>query len=205
VWFQPTLVLLSCASDVPDDDQQPTACCVLVVRPFVADTVEYLNSAYESGKRILIEGANATMLDIDFGTYPYVTSSNPSVGGIATGLGLAPNKYDALIGVVSDHKPRHVPCVSMFHLPQCVLAEQALSSLVPCVDTEMSTRPLPTSRSRPTPHVLELVPIPQSCLGPWLMSCVRWVAGCEDGGIVWCIQCSPTSCPAAVGNHTCLL
>jgi adenylosuccinate synthase len=71
------------------------------VRPFVADTVEYLNSAYESGKRILIEGANATMLDIDFGTYPYVTSSNPSVGGIATGLGLAPNKYEALIGVVS--------------------------------------------------------------------------------------------------------
>jgi adenylosuccinate synthase len=69
----------------------------------VTDTVEYINDAYDAGKRILIEGANATMLDLDFGTYPYVTSSNPSVGGIATGLGLAPNKYQALIGVVSEN------------------------------------------------------------------------------------------------------
>jgi adenylosuccinate synthase len=44
------------------------------------DTIEYVNAAFDDGKRILIEGANATMLDIDFGTYPYVTSSNPSVG-----------------------------------------------------------------------------------------------------------------------------
>lgn len=71
------------------------------VLPFVRDTVEYINDAHDAGKRILIEGANATMLDLDFGTYPYVTSSNPSIGGIATGLGLAPNKYEALIGVVS--------------------------------------------------------------------------------------------------------
>ena len=76
------------------------------VKPLVADTVEYINDAYDSGKRILIEGANATMLDLDFGTYPYVTSSNPSIGGIATGLGLAPNKYSALIGVVSLEKGR---------------------------------------------------------------------------------------------------
>lgn len=60
----------------------------------------YVNSAHDSGKRILIEGANATMLDIDFGTYPYVTSSNPSIGGIVTGLGLAPSKFNAIIGVV---------------------------------------------------------------------------------------------------------
>ena len=71
------------------------------VAPLVSDTVDYINNAYDAGKRILIEGANATMLDLDFGTYPYVTSSNPSIGGIATGLGLAPNKYQALIGVVS--------------------------------------------------------------------------------------------------------
>ncbi|GAX81055.1 hypothetical protein CEUSTIGMA_g8490.t1 [Chlamydomonas eustigma] len=76
------------------------------VRPLVTDTVEYINDAYESGKRILIEGANATMLDLDFGTYPYVTSSNPSVGGIATGLGLAPNKYQALIGVAKAYTTR---------------------------------------------------------------------------------------------------
>jgi adenylosuccinate synthase len=71
------------------------------VKPLITDTVDYINTAYENGKRILIEGANATMLDLDFGTYPYVTSSNPSIGGIATGLGLAPNKMTALIGVVS--------------------------------------------------------------------------------------------------------
>ncbi len=77
------------------------------VKPYITDTVDYLNTAYEGGKRILIEGANATMLDLDFGTYPFVTSSNPSIGGIATGLGLAPNKYGALIGVVSSGMHTH--------------------------------------------------------------------------------------------------
>ena len=60
----------------------------------------YINDAYDEGKRILIEGANATMLDIDFGTYPYVTSSNPSIGGVVAGLGIAPNKLECIIGVV---------------------------------------------------------------------------------------------------------
>jgi hypothetical protein len=60
-----------------------------------------VNDAHSQGKRILIEGANATMLDIDFGTYPFVTSSNPSIGGIVCGLGLAPAKFDAIVGVVS--------------------------------------------------------------------------------------------------------
>ncbi|MEW5313438.1 MAG: hypothetical protein WDW38_005007 [Sanguina aurantia] len=76
------------------------------VAPFMCDTVEYINAAHEEGKRILIEGANATMLDLDFGTYPYVTSSNPSIGGIATGLGLAPSKYDSLVGVVKAYTTR---------------------------------------------------------------------------------------------------
>ena len=62
--------------------------------------MHYVNSAYDEGKRILIEGANATMLDIDFGTYPYVTSSNPSIGGVIAGLGLAPNKIEVIVGVV---------------------------------------------------------------------------------------------------------
>lgn len=79
---------------------------VPTVNPLVTDTVDYINNAYDSGKRILIEGANATMLDLDFGTYPYVTSSNPSIGGIATGLGLAPNKFGALIGVVKAYTTR---------------------------------------------------------------------------------------------------
>lgn len=76
------------------------------VKPLITDTVEYINSAHEAGRRILIEGANATMLDIDFGTYPFVTSSNPSIGGIATGLGLAPSKFDAVIGVVKAYTTR---------------------------------------------------------------------------------------------------
>jgi hypothetical protein len=63
--------------------------------------VDYLHDAHEQGKRILIEGANATMLDVDHGTYPFVTSSNPSIGGIVTGLGMAPTKFEAIIGVVS--------------------------------------------------------------------------------------------------------
>lgn len=56
------------------------------------DTIALTNNAFDAGKRILVEGANATMLDIDFGTYPYVTSSNPSVGSVCTGLGVPPNK-----------------------------------------------------------------------------------------------------------------
>ena len=75
------------------------------VLPFVGDTIALVNDAYDAGKRILIEGANATMLDLDFGTYPFVTSSNPSIGGVASGLGLAPTKFQAIIGVV-----RGTPC-----------------------------------------------------------------------------------------------
>jgi len=74
--------------------------------PYITDTVEYINTAYSSGKRILIEGANATMLDLDFGTYPYVTSSNPSIGGISAGLGLAPAKFGGVIGVAKAYTTR---------------------------------------------------------------------------------------------------
>jgi len=74
---------------------------LLQVLPYVGDTVSMINDSYDSGKRILVEGANATMLDLDFGTYPYVTSSNPSIGGVAVGLGLSPSKFEAIIGVVS--------------------------------------------------------------------------------------------------------
>ena len=74
---------------------------MLQVLPYVGDTVSMINDCYDGGKKILIEGANATMLDLDFGTYPYVTSSNPSIGGVAVGLGLSPNKFEAIVGVVS--------------------------------------------------------------------------------------------------------
>ena len=73
------------------------------LEPFVADTVHVINDCIIGGKKILVEGGQATMLDIDFGTYPFVTSSSPSAGGICTGLGLAPRRLGDLIGVVSGN------------------------------------------------------------------------------------------------------
>ena len=73
----------------------------------IIDTIAYLNQAILDGsKKILVEGANATMLDIDFGTYPYVTSSNCSVGGVCTGLGLAPKYIGEIYGVVKAYTTR---------------------------------------------------------------------------------------------------
>ncbi len=76
------------------------------VAPYVQDTVHYINEAAKAGKKILIEGANATLLDVDFGTYPFVTSSNPSIGGVLTGLGIAPTRLGAIIGVVKAYTTR---------------------------------------------------------------------------------------------------
>lgn len=58
----------------------------------IIDGVAWLNKAYQNGQKILAEGANACLLDIDLGTYPYVTSSSTSIGGFATGLGMQPRK-----------------------------------------------------------------------------------------------------------------
>jgi len=76
------------------------------ILPFIADTVEIVNQAHADKKKILVEGANATMLDLDFGTYPFVTSSNPSLGGVCSGLGLAPNKFETVIGVAKAYTTR---------------------------------------------------------------------------------------------------
>jgi adenylosuccinate synthase len=69
------------------------------LRPLVCDTASYLNNRMREGKRILFEGAQGTMLDIDHGTYPFVTSSNASAGGACTGTGVPPTKIDGIIGV----------------------------------------------------------------------------------------------------------
>jgi adenylosuccinate synthetase len=66
------------------------------ITPMIVDGVDMVNSAYEDGKKILLEGANGVMLDIDYGTYPYVTSSHPYCGGGVTGLGIAPHKVSGL-------------------------------------------------------------------------------------------------------------
>jgi len=76
------------------------------IEPMIVDTVSYLHKAIQQGKKILVEGANAHMLDIDFGTYPYVTSSNPTVGGIGTGLGIPPQKITRVIGIVKAYTTR---------------------------------------------------------------------------------------------------
>ncbi|XP_054759109.2 adenylosuccinate synthetase isozyme 2-like [Lytechinus pictus] len=77
------------------------------IKPMVCDTVFLMDSLLkEPGKRILVEGANATMLDIDFGTYPYVTSSNCSIGGVCTGLGVPPRSIGEVYGVVKAYTTR---------------------------------------------------------------------------------------------------
>uniref|UniRef100_A0A7S3PDE3 Adenylosuccinate synthetase n=1 Tax=Amphora coffeiformis TaxID=265554 RepID=A0A7S3PDE3_9STRA len=70
------------------------------------DTIEYTNRQFNAGKKILVEGANATMLDIDFGTYPFVTSSNPSIGSVLTGLGVSPRKLRGIYGTVKAYCTR---------------------------------------------------------------------------------------------------
>ena len=74
--------------------------------PYVRDTVAYLHDAKAAGKSILLEGAQGTMLDIDFGTYPFVTSSNPTAGGACIGSGLSPRDIGCVVGVVKAYTTR---------------------------------------------------------------------------------------------------
>jgi len=74
--------------------------------PFVKNTILLINNLLDKNKKILFEGAQGTLLDIDFGTYPYVTSSNATVGGICTGLGIGSNKIDKVIGVAKAYTTR---------------------------------------------------------------------------------------------------
>ncbi len=76
------------------------------VAPFVTDTITLLHNLWQEGKSILFEGAQGVMLDVDFGTYPYVTSSNASVGGIFSGTGLPPKALDKVVGVAKAYTTR---------------------------------------------------------------------------------------------------
>jgi adenylosuccinate synthase len=75
-------------------------------RFFVADTVSLLHERLDAGKRVLFEGAQGAMLDVDFGTYPYVTSSNAGIGGLSTGTGVPPSKIGRVIGVAKAYATR---------------------------------------------------------------------------------------------------
>lgn len=76
------------------------------IDPFIKDVSVFLNDAISEGKKILLEGAQGTLLDIDAGTYPFVTSSNPTVGGALTGLGIGPRCVDRVIGVMKAYTTR---------------------------------------------------------------------------------------------------
>jgi adenylosuccinate synthase len=74
--------------------------------PYIADSVEIVNAADRAGHSILLEGAQGTMLDVDFGTYPFVTSSSPTSGGACTGAGLPPRRIDRVVGVIKCYTTR---------------------------------------------------------------------------------------------------
>ena len=74
--------------------------------PYVADTVNLLHDARERGEEILLEGAQATFLDVDHGTYPFVTSSNPIAGGASVGSGLGPRHIDRVVGIAKAYTTR---------------------------------------------------------------------------------------------------
>lgn len=76
------------------------------IKPFVTDTIELLNEEVRKGKKLLFEGAQGALLDIDFGTYPYVTSSNPSGGGVSIGSGVGPTNIKDIIGVAKSYSTR---------------------------------------------------------------------------------------------------
>ncbi|TPX72714.1 adenylosuccinate synthase [Spizellomyces sp. 'palustris'] len=76
------------------------------LRPYVVDNIKYVYDAIQAEKKVLVEGANALMLDLDFGTYPYVTSSNTTIGGVCTGLGIPPSKIGKVLGVVKAYTTR---------------------------------------------------------------------------------------------------
>lgn len=77
-----------------------------LLAPFVTDTVSLVHEALAAGKKVLFEGAQGTLLDIDYGTYPFVTSSNATAGGACTGSGVGPTQIDRVIGVMKAYTTR---------------------------------------------------------------------------------------------------
>lgn len=76
------------------------------LKPYITDTSWLIDEALQQGKKLLFEGAQGVMLDIDHGTYPYVTSSNPSAGGVMIGAGVGPTKINEVLGVVKAYSTR---------------------------------------------------------------------------------------------------
>ena len=77
-----------------------------ILKPHIIDTITLLHNALENGKKILCEGAQASLLDIDFGSYPFVTSSNPTIGGVCTGSGIGAKNIGEVYGVIKAYASR---------------------------------------------------------------------------------------------------
>jgi adenylosuccinate synthase len=80
--------------------------CAGRIKPYIEDTTVLLNQAMEQGRNLLFEGAQGTMLDIDHGTYPFVTSSSASAGGATVGCGVPPQRIDCVLGVIKAYTTR---------------------------------------------------------------------------------------------------
>jgi adenylosuccinate synthase len=98
IYGQPTLKPKAVAAEFADHAQR--------LKPYIADTSLYLHHALKENKNVLAEGAQGSLLDIDHGTYPYVTSSSPTTGGAFTGLGIAPQFTRRIIGVTKAFQTR---------------------------------------------------------------------------------------------------
>jgi len=92
--------------DILRDEMQSFLHAASRLAPMLADTISFIHQAMDSDKNILIEGAQGTLLDIDMGTYPFVTSSHPTAGGIAAGLGVPVQKIGRLMGVFKAYTTR---------------------------------------------------------------------------------------------------
>ena len=89
-----------------DEIFEEMSCLTERMGPFIADTTHFLNVAAVRGRTILLEGAQATLLDVDHGTYPFVTSSSTIAGGAIVGSGLAPNRLTGVLGIVRTYTTR---------------------------------------------------------------------------------------------------
>ena len=102
-------VVLQAAGDEPIDvDDIVNRFAVLGARlvSHITDTVNLLHDALDAGEHVLLEGAQATFLDLDHGTYPYVTSSNPTAGGASAGTGIGPRRIDRVVGIAKAYTTR---------------------------------------------------------------------------------------------------
>jgi adenylosuccinate synthase len=100
--------LARAGGDVPREEDviSETLQLARIVLPHMVDGVAYLHDAMESGKRVLAEGAQGTLLDVGYGTYPYVTSSNTIAGGACTGLGIGPRAVGNVVGIAKAYATR---------------------------------------------------------------------------------------------------